>query len=94
MDCSFNSPNWLAWADNSSGICKVSTVIGLSLCVFGMVSDLGRFVKLPQDGIIDKNDTVFAELKVWQDKNSDAISQANKWIKIEFKKIKSLKLAA
>lgn len=47
-----------------------------------------------QDGIIDKHDTAFAELKVWQDKNSDGISQANKWTNINLRVIKSEKLAA
>lgn len=47
-----------------------------------------------QDGIIDKHDTAFAELKVWQDKNSDGISQSDKWTNINLRVIKSEKLAA
>ncbi len=29
-----------------------------------------------EDGLIDENDTAFSKLKVWQDKNSDGVSQA------------------
>lgn len=42
----------------------------------------------------NSGDTAFAELKVWQDKNSDSISQSNKCIKIDFRRIKSLKSVA
>lgn len=36
----------------------------------------------------------YIELKVWQDKNSDGISQSDKWININLRVIKSEKLAA
>lgn len=44
---------------------------------------------LNKDGKIDKNDAVFKDLKVWQDKNGDGISQAS-----ELKSLKDLKIAS
>ena len=45
------------------------------------------------DGIIDSNDEIYKHLKVWQDINSDGISQENELKSLEQVNIKSLNLA-
>ncbi len=43
------------------------------------------------DGVIDKNDASYSELKVWQDKNSDGISQSDELLTLESVGIASLR---
>lgn len=46
------------------------------------------------DGIMDKKDSVWSELSIWQDKNSDGISQKNELIALNQIGIVSIELAA
>ncbi|MBR1693197.1 MAG: hypothetical protein IJ711_10570, partial [Lachnospiraceae bacterium] len=46
------------------------------------------------DGVIDENDAVFSKLKVWQDRNSDGISQADELFSLYDMGITSLSLDA
>ncbi len=46
------------------------------------------------DGIMDKKDSVWTELNLWQDKNSDGISQRNELITLNQIGIVSIELAA
>ena len=42
------------------------------------------------DGIIDKNDAVFSEIKIWQDKNGDGISTVDELVTLETAGITSI----
>lgn len=46
------------------------------------------------DGLINKKDSLWSELKIWQDKNSDGISQANELTSLDSSGIKSIELNA
>lgn len=46
------------------------------------------------DGIIDNTDSLWSELKVWQDKNSDGLSQSHELIALDTLGIKSIELNA
>ncbi|WGL98271.1 hypothetical protein QE177_14040 [Arsenophonus sp. aPb] len=46
------------------------------------------------DGLIDKKDNLWSEIKIWQDKNTDGISQANELTAMESIGIKSIELNA
>ena len=49
---------------------------------------------LNKDGVIDTNDAIFKDLKVWQDLNSDGVSQAGELKSLANVNIASIKLAA
>jgi hypothetical protein len=47
-----------------------------------------------KDGVIDANDAIFAELKIWQDLNQDGISQVNELLTLDQLGVASINLNA
>ncbi len=45
-----------------------------------------------KDGVVDKNDSQFNKLKIWQDKNSDGVSQKSELLTLEQANVKSISL--
>ncbi|WP_101774594.1 calcium-binding protein [Pasteurella oralis] len=46
-----------------------------------------------QDGLLDKNDAIWAQLKLWKDLNSNGVSEANELINLSESELESIDLA-
>ena len=82
--------------DGSGVIENGREVVSENFAEGGFADSLDALISLDEngDGVLDRNDSAFAELQVWNDLNQDGVSQANELATLDQLGIRSFDLAA